>query len=81
MKNLFFALGRCLIGVTFGDRRRVYQTGFTALCVVFAPSVKARPANPKITACLGNISDLLSISKYPQFTLNLALILGHRTSP
>ena len=38
---------------------------------------KADPANPEVAASLGNVADLLCISKYPQFALYLALILSH----
>lgn len=52
------------------------SASFTALCAGFAPSVKARPADPEIAARGGNLPDLRGISKYPQSALNLALILG-----
>jgi hypothetical protein len=75
MKNLLFELWRRPISVVFGDWRRVNQPCFTALSLVFAPPLKAGPANPEVATRLGNVADLLSISKYPQFALNLALIL------
>jgi hypothetical protein len=34
-------------------------------------------ANPKIPTRLRNMANLFSVSKYPQFALYLALILGH----
>jgi len=77
IEHLFLALGGGPIGVPLGDRRCVDQTRFAALGVAFAPSIKARSANPEVAARLGNVSDVFSISKYPQLALNVALILGH----
>ena len=63
--------------MAFGDWQRFFRPCFTALCIVFVPPLKARPADPKIAARFGDVSDLLRIAKNPQFALNLALILGH----
>jgi hypothetical protein len=63
--------------VQFGDRRSIDQTSFAALSVCLSPAVEAGTTNAKIATGFGNMPYLFSVSQYPQFALNLALILVH----
>jgi hypothetical protein len=62
----------------FPDNRLLnHQASFSALYVGLSPTVETGAANPKIPTRLRNMANLFSVSKYPQFALYLALILGH----
>lgn len=69
--------GRCPVGMTFGDGRCVYKPCLTALSIGVTPTAKARSTDPEMAARPGNVADLFGRSKYSQFALNFALILGH----
>lgn len=77
MTHLLLALWRRPVGLAFRERRCIDQSRFAALGEVFAPAVKARPADPDRATPLGEVPELCNLSKYPQYALNVALILGH----
>ena len=55
----------------------IHDPSWLSLQGRLSATVKAGSANPKISACLGDLADRLGISKYPQLVQNSALILGH----
>lgn len=68
IKNLFFSLSWRPVGIPFGDRRCVDQPRFSTLGIGPAPAIKAGATNPKITASLRNMANLIcmrSIRKPP----------------
>jgi len=42
-----------------------------------SPSVETGPANPKVPACLADITDLYRVLKNAEFAMDFALIVGH----
>jgi hypothetical protein len=78
MKTHFFKWRGRPVGMASRDRRCVDQPCLTAFGEVFSPSIEACPANAEVATRLCNMADLIRISKYPQFALNLALFLGHQ---
>jgi len=78
IEDFLFSFRRRSIGVPLGDRRRVDQASFSALCVGLSPTVETGATNSKITAGLRNMATFFSVSKYPQLALNLALILRQK---
>ena len=77
VQNLLFALGRCSIGVPFGNGRRIDQACFSTFCVGLSPAVETGAADPEISAGLSDMVDLFSVSKYPQLALNLPFVIDH----
>ena len=75
VQNLLFALGRCSIGVSFGNGGRIDQACFSTFCVGFAPAVETGTTDPEITASLSDMVDLFSVSKDPKLALNLRFVI------
>ena len=66
IQHLFLALGRCPIGMPFGNRRRIDQASFASLGIGIAPTVKTGTANPKIPTGPGNVADRFSAKLFCQ---------------
>ena len=62
IENFFLVLGRCPVGVPFRDGWRIDQARLTAYGIGRAPSIEARPADPKISAGFCDMADLGSVS-------------------
>jgi hypothetical protein len=77
VQNLLFALGRCSIGVPFGNGGRIDQACFSTFCVGFAPALETGTTDPEITAGFSDMLDLFSVSTYPQLALNLPFVIDH----
>ena len=63
LDDFLLNLNRRSVSMPFRDWWAIYETIFAILLVGLAPTIKAGSANPKITARLGYMPGLLSISK------------------
>jgi len=53
----------------------------TSVGVGMSPSVETGPTNPKVPACLADITDLFRVLKNAEFAMDFAQIVGHRKHP
>ncbi len=77
MDDLLHDFRRRLVGMIMGNGSGVGQAGFTSVGVGMSPSVETGPANPKVPACLADITDLFRVLKNAEFAMDFALIVGH----
>jgi hypothetical protein len=63
MKDFFFDLARRSIGMPLRNRGLIHQTGITVFQIGLTPSVETATTDAKVSTCLGDVTDLISVLK------------------
>ena len=77
VEDLFNDFWRCLSGRVLGDRLGIDQALLAPGFECGFPPVETCPSDAEVTACLGDVSDLLSVSQDLELVLNNPFFAVH----